>query len=239
MNEKLVRIQEELASKLLIPEKNRTILPDKTSVLALDIQYSAQKAYIGAVYQAAASPTWQVFQGMFPAAWDYQPGFFAFREGIPLYNMISHVLKQTNCKPNLLLLDSHGIAHPRKMGLATWLGLFLGLPSVGCAKKSLLPYDEEYLGQEAASAVPIILNQEVLGYALRRKASVKPVFVSPGYKVHPVAAREWVMQLKGAYRIPDIQREADQAARRYAQGEFNKEDIDLSPIPAYMNPDDF
>jgi deoxyribonuclease V len=74
---------------------------------------------------------------------EYIPRLFCFREGPPLQKVLEKTLRITGMQPSLLLLDGQGIAHPRRLGMATWLGLQMGLPSMGIAKTTLLPYDAE------------------------------------------------------------------------------------------------
>ena len=90
------------------------------------------------------------------------------------------------------MVDGQGIAHPRRMGLASHLGLFLEVPTIGCAKSRLCG-EHEAPGNEAGSHADLIDGDEVIGAVLRTRDGVKPVYVSIGHKVDLPAAMGWVL----------------------------------------------
>jgi deoxyribonuclease V len=138
----------------------------------------------------------------------YVPGYLTFREG-PLALAAFRRLRR---RPDLVLFDGHGLAHPRRFGLACHLGVLLGLPSVGCAK-SLLAGEYAEPGPERGDWTPIHLDREAVGAALRTRSGVKPIFVSPGHRITLRGAIRWVLACS-RFRIPDPIRYAEQVVNR-------------------------
>ena len=137
----------------------------------------------------------------------YVPGLLSFREA-PL---AIEACERLSLVPDLFLIDGQGIAHPRRFGLASHLGLFLDKPTIGCAKSLLCGRCEEP-SAEAGSYAEIVEKGETIGAALRTKPGAKPVYVSIGYKINLTAALYWVMQCCRGYRIPEPLRLAHLAA---------------------------
>ena len=137
----------------------------------------------------------------------YIPGLLSFREA-PL---ILAACEKLSITPDLLLVDGQGIAHPRRFGLASHLGLLLNLPTIGCAK-SLLCGIHKTLGAEPGSYAEVIDRDETIGAALRTKLGVKPIYVSIGHKVDLQTAVHWVMNCCRGYRLPEPTRLAHLAA---------------------------
>ena len=137
----------------------------------------------------------------------YIPGLLSFRES-PLTLAACERLSVT---PDLILVDGQGIAHPRRMGLASHLGLCLNTPTIGCAK-SLLCGSHEKLNENPGSYAEVVDKGEIIGAALRTKPGTKPVYVSIGHKVDLQAAIYWVLECCRGYRIPEPTRLAHLAA---------------------------
>ena len=137
----------------------------------------------------------------------YIPGLLSFRE-LPLTMAACEKLSIT---PDLILVDGQGIAHPRRLGLASHLGLFLDIPTIGCAK-SLLCGSHEQPPVEPGSYAEIMDRDEIVGAALRTKPGVKPVYVSIGHKIDLKTAVDWVMKCCCGYRLPEPTRLAHLAA---------------------------
>lgn len=151
----------------------------------------------------------------------YIPGLLSFREA-PLVLAACEKLAVT---PDLILVDGQGIAHPRRMGLASHLGLFLDIPTIGCAKSRLCGTHGE-LGTEPGSYAELMANEEVIGAALRTKLNVKPVYVSIGHKIDLEMAIYWVLACCRGYRIPEPARLAHLAAG----GSLNEKDMVTSGV---------
>jgi len=137
----------------------------------------------------------------------YVPGLLSFRE-IPL---ILAACKQLSTTPDLFIADAQGIAHPRRLGLASHLGLVLDMPTIGCAK-SILCGQYGDLGDEPGDCVSLVDRDEVVGSALRTKRRVKPVYVSIGHRIDLDEACRWVLACCRGYRLPEPTRLAHQSA---------------------------
>jgi len=137
----------------------------------------------------------------------YIPGLLSFREA-PLTLAACERLSVT---PDLILVDGQGVAHPRRMGLASHLGLFLNKPTIGCAK-SLLCGSCEEPGEKPGSYTEIVDKGEIIGVALRTKLGANPIYVSIGHKVNLEAAIYWVLGCCRGYRLPEPARLAHLAA---------------------------
>jgi deoxyribonuclease V len=139
----------------------------------------------------------------------YVPGLLSFRE-IPIS---LEACQQIRSSPELIIVDGQGIAHPRRIGLASHLGLVLDIPSIGCAKSLLIGSFDE-VDNIAGSYSYIKDNDgEVIGAALRTKNQVKPVFASIGNKVDLSTAIHWVLQCCRGYRLPEPTRLAHLASK--------------------------
>jgi deoxyribonuclease V len=145
----------------------------------------------------------------------YVPGYLAFRE-VPA---LVRVWEQMKLKPDVLVVDGHGIAHPRRMGIATHFGVHTGQASMGCAKNILTGKYEEP-GLEQSSYTPIIDKGEQIGYAFRSKAKVAPVYISPGHLIGMQNSLEIIKQCTGKYRIPEPTRLAHELVNRFRKGEI-------------------
>jgi deoxyribonuclease V len=137
----------------------------------------------------------------------YVPGLLSFREA-PL---ILAALERITATPDLIMVDGQGMAHPRRMGLASHLGLFLGVPTIGCAKSRLCgECGEPSYGP--GSYTELKDKGEVIGAVLRTRAGVKPVYVSIGHMIDLASAIRWVLACCRGYRLPEPTRLAHQAA---------------------------
>jgi deoxyribonuclease V len=137
----------------------------------------------------------------------YVPGLLSFREA-PL---ILTACEKLSSVPDLVVVDGQGIAHPRRFGLASHVGLLLDLPTIGCAK-SILCGAHRPVGEEAGSQAELLDKGELIGAALRTKSRVKPVYVSVGHRISLTSALEWVMKCCRGYRLPEPTRLAHLAA---------------------------
>jgi deoxyribonuclease V len=139
----------------------------------------------------------------------YIPGLLSFRE-VPLTLQACEKLK---LQPDLVMVDGQGIAHPRGIGLASHLGLFLDIPSIGCAKSSLYGYYEE--PDKTAGSYTLIRDKQgnTLGAVLRTKSNTRPLFISIGHKIDLSSAINWVIQCCRGYRLPEPTRLAHLASK--------------------------
>ncbi len=134
----------------------------------------------------------------------YVPGLLSFREA-PLLLAAIKKLKQL---PDLFVFDGQGVAHPRRFGIASHMGLVLNHPTIGCAKSRLIG-QHRMPGQEPGSIAPLTVDGERVGNVLRTKHGCKPVFVSVGHRINLTQATKIVMSCVGKYRIPIPTRDAD------------------------------
>jgi len=151
-----------------------------------------------------------------PCRFPYVPGLLSFRE-LPC---TLAAFRRLRAIPDAVLCDGQGLAHPRRCGLACHLGLWLNLPTVGCAKSRLLGEYTEPSSERGAYS-PLWHEGEQVGVVLRTRAGVKPVFVSPGHRCDFVGAVRLVLETTGCFRLPEPLRLAHQlvtAQRATADG---------------------
>lgn len=139
-----------------------------------------------------------------PTDFPYVPGLLSFRE-VPT---LLEALAKLKVRPDLLLCDGQGYAHPRRLGFAAHLGLASGIPSIGVAKSRLIGTHREP-GRKAGARTPLMDEGEVIGAVLRTRDGVAPLFVSSGHKVGLDAAVQWVLGCCRGYRLPETTRWAD------------------------------
>jgi deoxyribonuclease V len=134
----------------------------------------------------------------------YVPGFLSFREGPAIIDAI----KKLTVKPDLILVDGQGIAHPKGLGIASHIGVLAGIPTIGCAKSRLVgKYKEPGLRKGAWSHLQY--NGKIVGAVLRTRDHVRPLFISPGHRIDLKTSIEIVLECTGKYRIPEPLRRAD------------------------------
>ncbi|HEX8465267.1 MAG TPA: deoxyribonuclease V [Abditibacterium sp.] len=148
------------------------------------------------------------------ARFPYVPGLLSFRES----PAILEVWEKLQHKPDVLVLDGQGTAHPRGFGIACHLGLWLQIPTIGCAKTLLCgKYDE--LGQNRGDFAPLVYKKATVGAALRTKNKINPVFVSPGHKCDLDSALALLLRCDGGLKIPEPTRRAHLFVNRLRRGE--------------------
>lgn len=226
--QKYLDIQARLAEQVEVPTANAGYTPKIGDlVFTFDIQYEEDIGYVAIDVLTWGSDSIGVYVGKYPVTEPYVPGLFAFREGPLLLRCLQDIQQQTDLSPNLLIVDGHGTAHPRMMGVACWLGLKTQLPTIGLAKRSLVKYAGN-LKEEVSSTLPIIVQGKTVGHVLRTQEGIRPVFVSPGHLVSLSNSVDIIMNLRGDYRHIDPIRRADQAARKFAKNDITTEMIVLN-----------
>lgn len=145
-----------------------------------------------------------------PISFPYAPGFLSFREG----PVILAAMEQLSDTPDVLLFGAHGIAHPRRMGLATHIGVSSTTPTIGCARTRLFGVHAEP-SPERGSWAPLMDQGEIIGAVVRTRTAVRPVYVSVGHRVDMDAAIRLVLGCSPRYRLPEPLR----CARMVAAGE--------------------
>ncbi|MGD9139573.1 MAG: deoxyribonuclease V [Desulfobacterales bacterium] len=200
-------VQKQLAIK--VKPASAIPLGNINTVAGVDTHYDHDRATAAVVVLRLADLTTidhaiAVKEVRFP----YIPGLFTFREGPAIVDAFSHL----TISPDLLIFDGQGIAHPRRCGLASHIGLLLDLPSIGCAKTRLLG---RYIEPHATKGCYSYLKDgnETIGAAVRTRSRVKPVFVSIGHRINLRDSIKIVLRCCPRYRLPETTRRADRLAR--------------------------
>lgn len=142
----------------------------------------------------------------------YLPGLLTFREG----PILIKTFEKLRIRPDILIFDGQGIAHPRQMGLATHLGIWFNLPSIGCAKTPLL--GKSVIPEPSRGSFELIHEDgNEVGVVLRTKERVKPVFVSPGHRIDLPTSIQVVLESCQGFRIPEPLRRAHHISRQMMQ----------------------
>lgn len=142
-----------------------------------------------------------------PTRFPYVPGLLSFREVPALLDAVGEL----NILPDLFLCDGQGIAHPRRLGLASHLGLWLDTPTIGVAKSRLCGTHREP-GMNRGNKTRLMMDDEQIGWVLRTRRNVKPLFISPGHRVGLETAARIVLRCAPRFRLPEPTRLADRLA---------------------------
>ncbi|MDR0218191.1 MAG: deoxyribonuclease V [Enterobacteriaceae bacterium] len=134
----------------------------------------------------------------------YIPGLLSFRE----YPALLAAWEKLNLRPDLLMVDGHGIAHPRRFGIASHFGLLVDIPTIGVAKRRLCG-EHAPVGEELGSNQPLIDKNEQIGLVWRSKKRCNPLYVSIGHKISIERAIYWVERCMKGYKLPEPTRWAD------------------------------
>ncbi|MEM9990758.1 MAG: deoxyribonuclease V, partial [Bacteroidota bacterium] len=203
--------QKSIAARIITTNQ----LPDVVKYIGgCDVAYDEPaNTMIGAVVvlDAATLEVLETAHHKMEITFPYVPGLFSFRE-IP---SIVAAFQKLKTAPDVMVCDAHGIAHPRGVGMAAHLGVQLGIPTIGCAKKRLIGnYKPEQLAEQRGSQQQLFVEEEQVGVALRTQNGIKPMFVSIGHKIDITTATKLVLELCPAYRLPETTRQADQLVNR-------------------------
>ncbi|WNJ20961.1 endonuclease V [Pontibacter sp. G13] len=210
----------ELAQQVDIPVGATQTVASGALLATFDIQYESDSAFVAVDLIRLPDQSVDQFVGKFAVTAPYVPRYFSFREGPPILGMLKWLRESQGLIPDLILIDGHGIAHPLKMGVATYVGILANVPAVGCAKDPLLQQPFE-LDEAQGSICPMWLEHEQVGIAFRSRAGVKPIFLSPGHRISLESTAELAHILNGPFRILPPIRRADQLARQAARREVS------------------
>lgn len=184
---------------------------DVMTVAGVDVAYAKESNRVVAavaVLDAGTLHSIEIVTAEAEAAFPYVSGLFSFRE-LPSVLVAYAKLRR---RPDLIVCDGHGIAHPRRFGMACHLGLLLDVPTIGCAKTRLIG-DHQRPALARGSVAPLLDGDEEIGSVLRTQTNVKPVFVSVGHRVSQATANDWALRLSSRYRLPETTRAADHAVK--------------------------
>jgi len=193
--EKYLKIQEEMRKDLLI--ENRI---DKIERIGgVDQAFPNRKNIISCIVvldeyeMSVIEKRFSIKEIDFP----YIPGLLSFREGPSIID----VYKKLKNKPDLLLIDGHGIAHPRRMGIASYIGIKLDIPTIGVAKRRLIGMYKE--PKNEGEVTKLIDDNKVIGYVLKSKNKCNPIFISPGYKIDLETSLRIVRNCLRKHKLPE------------------------------------
>ena len=211
-------------------QENMKTLVDKSDnfndkieyVAGVDVAYNEESnTMIGAIvvldYKSfeVIDSSYHIMEITFP----YVPGLFSFRE-IP---SIIHAYHKLSIKPDIIVCDGQGIAHPKGVGMATHLGINLQVPTIGCAKKRLYgEYTEQNIGNTKGDFEYLKSNDNVIGAVLRTKDNVKPMFVSIGHRVSLKSSIAIINYLTPRFRLPETTRKSDQLVNKLLKNFLEK-----------------
>ncbi|MDO9529897.1 MAG: deoxyribonuclease V [Syntrophales bacterium] len=205
-----INIQQTLREKLILDDKN---MPDKIRTIAgADISYSRGDNIFFAAVVLLEFPSMEIIEETSftqRVTFPYIPGLLTFREGPPLLKAFE---KLRNI-PDVAIFDGQGIAHPRGLGLASHMGLFLDMPTIGCAKTRLAGKYSE-VRNEAGDYSWLVLDNRIVGAVLRTRKNVKPVFISQGHKIGLRRAVDIIFSSCTGYKLPEPVRKAHLTVNR-------------------------
>ncbi|CAL9612482.1 endonuclease V [Streptomyces sp. enrichment culture] len=203
-------VQDELRERVVLDEPGPP--PGTGYVTGVDVAYDDERDLVAAaavVLDAASLDVAAEATAVGRISFPYVPGLLAFRE-IPT---VRAALDALPCAPGLVVCDGYGLAHPRRFGLASHLGVLTGLPTIGVAKNPFT-FTHADLDAPRGSTAPLLAGEEEVGRALRTRDGVKPVYVSVGHRVSLDTACANVLRLTPRYRLPETTRRADALCRR-------------------------
>ena len=202
-----VRLQDALRAKVVVQQ-----LPvDKIShVAGVDASYGDERIFAAAIVldYSTLEPI-EKATAQLPLSFPYIPGLLSFREA----PAVLEALGKLSTLPDVLFVDGHGVAHPRRFGMACHLGIMLNIPTIGCGK-SILIGEHASLGETTGSTAELMADGECVGLVVRSRQHVKPVYVSVGHRVDLDSARRIVLSCTRGYRLPEPSRLAHQLAAR-------------------------
>jgi deoxyribonuclease V len=201
-------LQTKLARRVI--RKARSQPHDMTTVAGVDTAYGHNRACAAVVvFSLEDLKIIEEVTTVQPERFPYFPGLLSFREG----PSIMEALSRLKTIPDILMVDGQGIAHPRRFGLASHIGLLTGIPAIGCAKTRLIgDYQEPH--RTRGSTADLTAEGDIIGAVVRTRTGVKPVFVSIGHRMELDACIRIVLESCRGYRLPEPLRRADHLSRK-------------------------
>jgi len=202
-----IEIQNRLRSKLILKKAFSKL----DTIGGADVSYSKEKDILCGAIAVFSYPELKLIDSTAlrgRISFPYIPGLLAFREG----PILLKAFEKLRIKPDLMIFEGHGIAHPRGFGLASHLGLWLDIPSIGCAKNPLVrEFQSPTLFRGSVEWVS--MGDRRVGAILRTKERVKPVFVSPGHRIDLETSIQIILAACRGYRMPEPLRKAHQLSQ--------------------------
>ncbi len=205
--EEAIVIQEQLRNQVITSDK---LQEPVQYVAGVDMGFEADGTISRAAVAVLSFPDLQVIETSLahrPTTFPYIPGFLSFRE-IPA---VLDALEKIKTTPDVILCDGQGIAHPRRFGIASHLGVLVDIPTIGVAKSLLIGKHEE-LPETRGNWRSLTHKGEIIGAVLRSRTGVKPLYVSSGHRISLATAIDYVLRCTPKYRLPETTRIADKLA---------------------------
>jgi deoxyribonuclease V len=207
--EEAIALQRELAKRIIREDQLETV----RHVAGVDMAINENNGMARAAVVLLTYPELEIIERHIyeePVRMPYIPGLLSFREAPAVLGAFDQ-LKQ---RPQLVMVDGIGIAHPRRIGIASHLGLWLDLPTIGCGKSILTgTYDKTALSEEAGAWVPITQRHEIIGAAVRTRTRVNPMIISLGHRISLETSIAYVLTCCKGYRLPEPTRQADKLSK--------------------------
>jgi len=201
-----IALQKELAGRIDVTRPFGRV----RTVAGCDVSFNRRSPVLYAAVVVVRVPGFDVVEQVgarLEVTFPYVPGLLSFRELPPLLA----AFRKLRSVPDVVMLDGQGLAHPRRFGLACHLGLWLNIPTEGCAKSRLVgTFDEP--GPDPGHSTPLSDRGDVVGDVVRTRTRALPMFVSPGHRIDRAGALEVVRKTCDGYRIPVPTRLAHRAA---------------------------
>jgi len=201
--EEALGIQKRLRERVILHDTFQKI----EKVAGADVSLTEDGELAHAVVVVLSFPDLQTIEmqsAAVPVTFPYIPGLLAFREAPALLE----AFRKVQVEPDIILFDGHGVAHPRRLGIASHMGVLLDRPSIGCAKSRLVGRYAEPSNEVGAYTPLLAEGNELIGYAVRTRRFVRPIFVSPGHRVSFGSALRIALQCCAGYRLPEPIRRA-------------------------------
>lgn len=203
------KIQYDLAEKIVLENKFNPL----NTIAGCDVAYSSSTNHAYAaicIYDFPSLKKNNEVLSVSEISYPYIRGLFAFREGPPLLKAFEK-LKE---RPDLIIFNGQGIAHPRKMGLATHMGILLDIPSIGCTQRSMFGKNIEPGNHRGDQCVVRNIRNESIGCWLRTRENVRPMFISQGHKIDLSTAAELILNCTKHFKMPEPLRAAHVTANQ-------------------------
>lgn len=208
-----IALQIDLARRVVVDAP----LTDCKLIAGADVSYNrfSSTFYAGVVVVTVAEGTIVERRGaVLDSPFPYVPGLLSFREAPALLEAFARL----EAAPDAVMCDGQGIAHPRRLGIASHVGLWIDKPCIGCAKSRLTGEYREPAAQ-AGSRAPLRIGNEIVGEVVRTKARTRPLFVSPGHRIDLASATHWLLASCRGYRLPEPTRQAHLYVNELRRGE--------------------
>ena len=216
--EAAIALQRELAQRIVREDQ----LGEVHCVAGVDMALNEESGMARAAVVLLSYPDLEMLERHVyeePVRMPYIPGLLSFREAPCVLGAFARLRQQ----PDLVMVDGQGIAHPRRLGIASHLGLWLDLPTIGCGK-SILVGHHAHLSEEQGSWVPLVDKGETIGAVVRTRAHVKPMIISLGHRISLATSLRYVLACCRGYRLPEPTRQADKLSKDNAWQETDAGD---------------